>query len=80
MRIALRWSVGARRDPVSLRLHPDDLGMGVLGDLADQGVAVALGHPVRGLDLLLGVDQIVWKRSSGVMIEILTNERSFVSW
>jgi hypothetical protein len=30
-------------DPVALRLHPDDLGVGVLGDLADQRLAVASG-------------------------------------
>src|SRR5690606_11465585 len=30
--------------------------MGVLCDLTDQGAAVAVGHPVSWLDLLLGVD------------------------
>jgi adenylate cyclase len=31
--------------------------VGVLGDLSDQRLPVAVGHPVGGLDLLLGVDQ-----------------------
>jgi hypothetical protein len=42
-------------DPVALGQHADDLGMGVLADLADQGAAIGLGHPVVGLDPLLGV-------------------------
>ena len=42
----------ARRpgDPVALGLHPDDLGVRVLGDLAHQGPAVGLRHLVAGLD------------------------------
>jgi hypothetical protein len=47
---------GRAADPVALRLHPDDLGVRVLGDLADQRLAVAVGHPVARLDLLLGGD------------------------
>ncbi len=43
-------------DPVALGLHADDLGVGVLCDLADEVLPVALGHPIGGLDLLLGVD------------------------
>ena len=48
----------ARRpgDPVALRLHADHLGVGVLGNLPHQVLAVAGGHPVLGLDLFLGVD------------------------
>src|SRR3712207_7856460 len=41
---------GGREQPVALGLHPDDLRVGVLGDLADEGLAVALGHPVARLD------------------------------
>ena len=44
-------------DPVALGLHADDLGVGVLRDLADQRLAVAVGHPVARLDALVGVDQ-----------------------
>ena len=44
------------RDPVSLGQHPDDLRVGVLGNLADQGRAIAGGHPILGLHFLLAVD------------------------
>jgi hypothetical protein len=47
------------RDPVAFRLHPDDLGVGVLGDLADQRPPVAVRHPVTWLDALLGRDDTV---------------------
>jgi hypothetical protein len=40
-------------DPVALGLHADDLGVGVLRDLADQRLAVGRGHPVAGLDPLV---------------------------
>ncbi len=43
-------------DPVALGLHPDDLGVCVLGDLPDQGLAVALGHPVARLDAVVARD------------------------
>ena len=45
---------GRGDDPIPLRLHADDLGVGVLGDLADQGLPVVLRHPVGGFDLVLG--------------------------
>ncbi len=75
-------------DPVALGLHADDLGVGVLGDLADQRLAVVVGHPVRRFDLLVGVDEGVESllsghRHSGSLhpgvgsSAILTNERSF---
>src|SRR5207237_5652866 len=38
------------RDPLRLRLHADDLRMGVLGDLADERRSVGVGHPVPRLD------------------------------
>ena len=44
------------RQPIALRQHADNLGMGVLADLADQRLPVGLGHPVVRLDLLLAVD------------------------
>ena len=44
-------------DPVALGLHADDLGVGVLRDLADERLPVAVGHPVARLDPLIGVDQ-----------------------
>ena len=56
---------GRARDPVALRQHADDLGMGVLRDLPDQRLAVGLGHPVLGLDLLLGVDPRLEARLQG---------------
>src|SRR6478609_4571413 len=51
----------ARRagDPIALRLHADDLRVRVLGDLPDERLAVALGHPVPWLDALLVGDQPV---------------------
>ncbi len=44
------------RQPVALGLHADDLGVRMLRDLPDQRAPVGLGHPVLGLDLLLGID------------------------
>jgi hypothetical protein len=46
-------------DPVALGLHTDDLGVGVLGDLADQGLAVLLRHPVARLDPVVARDRLV---------------------
>ncbi len=47
---------GGPGEPVALGLHADDLGVGVLGDLADEGRPVGVGHPVAGLDALLRGD------------------------
>ena len=55
-RLALEARCAA--DPVALRLHPDDLGVRVLGDLADQGPAIALGHLVARLDPVLVGQQV----------------------
>src|SRR3712207_2792604 len=54
-----RLASQARRgqQPVALRLHPDDLGVRVLGDLSDERLAVALGHPVARLDAVVGGDR-----------------------
>jgi hypothetical protein len=46
-------------DPPALGLHSDDLGMGVLGDLPDQGVAIPVRHPVPRLDAPFGGDRRV---------------------
>ena len=46
-------------DPVSFRKLSDDLGMRVLSDLADQRLAVAIGHPILWLDLLSAVDALL---------------------
>ena len=60
--------------------------MGVLGDLADQGLAVALGHPIGGFDLLLGLEKSREAPPRGLrdwsadgIICRLTNDRSFVN-
>ena len=45
---------GRAGDPVGLRLHADDLGVGVLGHLAHQRRAVGVGHPVAWLDAFVG--------------------------
>ncbi|MNT56195.1 hypothetical protein D3C72_1934780 [compost metagenome] len=43
-----RWRAG---DPVAFGQHADDFGVGVLGNLPDQGLAVGIWHPVLGFDL-----------------------------
>ena len=43
-------------DPVALGQHADDLGMGMLADLAHQSLAVMLGHPVLGFDEVAGIN------------------------
>ncbi|MCY1509354.1 hypothetical protein D9M68_436930 [compost metagenome] len=45
--------------PVAFRQHADDLGVGVLGNLADQGLPVGVRHPVLRLDLDLRVDLLL---------------------
>jgi hypothetical protein len=50
---------GRAADPVALGLHADDLAVGVLGDLAHEGLAVALRHPVARLDPLVARDRRV---------------------
>src|SRR6185369_11914564 len=44
------------RNPVAFGQHADDFAVGVLADLADQGLAVGLGHPVLRLDAAVGID------------------------
>ena len=52
----LAQQLGARVIQFPSGQHADDLGMGMLGDLADQGRAIARGHPILRLDLLLPID------------------------
>ncbi|MGY4426876.1 hypothetical protein ACVWY2_009325 [Bradyrhizobium sp. JR6.1] len=52
----MRRSDGARVDPVAFRQHADDFGMGVLGNLPGQRLAIGRGHPVVRLDPLVGID------------------------
>jgi len=49
---------GRAGDPVAFRLHADHLGMSMLRYLADQVLAIGLGHPVLRLDLLLVLDAL----------------------
>ncbi len=53
-----RLATQARRtaDPRALGLHADDLGVGVLGDLAHQRLAVVLRHDVARLDAAVVAD------------------------
>ncbi len=51
--------------PVAFRLHTDDLGMRVLRDLTDQGLAVTVGHPVARLN-----PRIVGDRPVEEMLEV----------
>src|SRR5690606_32860152 len=53
---------GRPADPVAFRLHADDLGVRVLGDLADQRATIRLGHVVARLDSAVGVDDRVERR------------------
>ena len=46
----LATQAGRAADPVALRLHADDLGVGVLRDLPHQRAPVGLGHLVARLD------------------------------
>ena len=46
-------------NPVGLRLHADDLGVRVLGNLARQGLAIGSGHPVGGFDAGVFGDELV---------------------
>src|SRR6516165_5944439 len=55
----LAAQAGCPGDPVALGLHADDLGVSVLGDLPDEGLAVGVRHPVPGLDALVGRDELV---------------------
>src|SRR3546814_1866470 len=41
---------GRAGDPVALGQHADDFRMSMLRNLAHQGLAIGLGHPVFGLD------------------------------
>ena len=42
------------RDPIALRQHADDLAVRVLRDLPGERAPIGLGHPVLGLDELVG--------------------------
>jgi hypothetical protein len=55
----LAAEAGRPGDPVALGLHADDLGVGVLGDLPDERLAVRLRHPVARLDTLVGGDELI---------------------
>ena len=55
----LAFQGGRAGDPVALGQLADNLGMGVLADLADQCAAIVIGHPVLGLDLFIGVHTIL---------------------
>lgn len=52
----LAAQAGGAGQPAALRQLADDLAVGVLADLADQGAAVGVGHPVVGLDPVLRID------------------------
>ena len=66
-----RLALEARRagDPVGLGLHADDLGVRVLRDLADERLAVRVGHPVAGLDARVRRDELVELRLCGLVFD-----------
>ena len=55
-------------DPVGLRQHAHDFAVGVLADLAHQGLAVGLGHPFAGFNAAIGVDAGVKGRLQGAVL------------
>ena len=56
------------RDPVAFGQHADDFGMGVLGNLPGQRLAVGRGHPVVRLDAIVGVDaRLELRGAAGVL-------------
>ena len=59
---------GRAGDPVGLRLHADDLGVGVLGHLADEGGPVGVRHPVARLDPGVRGHRRVESRQQGVLL------------
>src|SRR5699024_2720959 len=72
---------GGARDPVAFGLHADDLRVGVLGDLPNERLAVGLGHPVPGLDPVLGFDRRVELRLEvclviAVVVHLRCHDRS----
>src|SRR5690606_17830511 len=69
---------GGPPDPVALGLHPDDLRVRVLGDLADQRLPVRLGHPVARLDPLVGGDRRLEVRREGSFVHAQPPYRMFV--
>ncbi len=56
---------GRAGDPVALGLHADDLGVRVLGHLADQRGAVLLRHPVARLDPVVARDDLLELQPAG---------------
>jgi hypothetical protein len=68
------------RDPVAFRQHADDLGVRVLGDLADERLTVGVGHPVFRLDALFGVyfrlEALLQGRAPlGSLVEAISSKR-----
>ena len=43
-------------DPVAFRQHSHNFGVGVLGNLTDEGAAVFLRHPILRFYFLFGLD------------------------
>src|SRR3546814_1964079 len=52
---------GRAGDPVALGQHADDFRMSMLRNLAHQGLAIGLGHPVFGLDAYAFIDAFLKK-------------------
>ena len=50
----LAFEGGCSGQPVAFGLHADDFRVGVLRDLPDEVLAITVGHPIFGFDLLFG--------------------------
>src|SRR5699024_12721042 len=59
---------GLAGNPVRLRLHNDDFGVSVLGNLTHQGLSVGRWHPVGGFDAGVGGDEFIEKLLSGGVV------------
>ena len=57
-------------DPVAFGQHADDFGMGVLGNLPRQRLAIGRGHPVVRLDALLGIDARLKLRGARGVLDV----------
>ncbi len=63
------------RDPIALGQHADDLAVRMLRDLPRQRPAIGLGHPVLGLDELVGRDPRLERLEELGVLEVLDLRR-----
>ena len=76
----LAFERGRAGDPVTFGLHADDFAVGMLADLAHQGFAISLGHPVLRLNLAIGVDFFVERRLQRLLLRRHRGRHRFEPW